>query len=139
MSIFYLTSQNKINQNPPAGCVQLSFGISGQKSTWIFLGFIVVCLLCWLKYGILNIWSSILSWYDWIINNITLDLFQNPICDILNPLVGCVKLAFGTGVKQKCWFLPSFSVVCYLCWLNNGAINIYNHKCYVVLIEWSIK
>ncbi len=129
----------KIDQNSPVGCVKLSFGISGRTRCTIFLGYIVVCLLCWLNCGILNIWSSMLSNHDWIINKITLDLCQNLICNILNPLVGCVKLAFGTGGGQKCWFLPSFPVVCYLCWLNNGVINIYHHKCYVVLIEWSTK
>ncbi len=29
----------KMSQNPPIGCVKLSFGISGQKRYWIFLDF----------------------------------------------------------------------------------------------------
>jgi hypothetical protein len=99
----------KIAQNPPVGCVKLSLGISGRKSHWVLLGFIVVCLLCWLKYCILNIWSSILSYYDWKINKITLDLCQNPICNILNPLIGCIKLAFGTGGRQKMLVFAQFS------------------------------
>ncbi len=49
---------------------------------------------------------------------------QSLVCNIFNPCIGCVKLAFGTGGRQNFWIFYSFPVVCYLCWLYNGAINI---------------
>jgi len=74
---------------------------------------------------------------------VTLDLCHSLICNILNPLVWCVKLSFETGgfvwdrwlVKQGGFStVVQWPVVCYLCWLNNGAINIGNHKCYRMML-----
>ncbi len=129
----------KMTRTHPLGASNYKFREGGQKGYWILPGFQVVCHLCWLNNGILNIWTSLLCYYDWTINTILFDLCQSLICNILNALVGCIKLLFGTGGRQKCWFLLSFLVVCYLCWLNNVAININNHQCYVALIELSIQ
>ncbi len=98
----------KIDQNPPIGCAKLSFGISGQKSFTIFPGFIVVCLLCWLKYGILNIWASILSYQDWIINKITLDYVKALFVIILTHLLRASKLRLGQVVGKNAGFCLVF-------------------------------
>ena len=71
------------DQNPPVGLVKLLFGISGRNLSWIFTGFLVVCHLCWPNNnGILKFWTSILWYFDWIINIITLELRQSLIFNI---------------------------------------------------------
>ncbi len=47
--------------------------------------------------------------------------------------LGASNFCLGQVVGKKNGFCPD-SVVCYLCWINNGTINIGDHQCYVALI-----
>jgi hypothetical protein len=96
------------DQNPPVGCIKLTFGITWRKSVLILPGFLVVCHLCWLKNGILNIWISILCYYNWIINKITLLLCQSLLFVFKTHSLGASNFCMGQVVGKNVSFCPVF-------------------------------
>ncbi len=127
--------QKQIIQNPLAGCIKLVQEKWSEKFLILeFAGFsscVPLVLTQEWYFKCLNTNTMLL----WLNNNkMTLDLFQSLIWIFKTHLLGASNF-FGTVGRQKCWFLPSFPVVCYLCRLINGTINIGNHHWYILIIE----